>query len=149
MINTYRHIVKDKSAVIPPQVVLTQKGAFVDVTISHPKIVMEKLREKNAKIQSYSTKALIDTGASRSVVSPKVVEELKLLQTGVEKVASVNDEQIRPVYFGLLYFPWGSSKEVSLLCCDIKGFHCLIGRDILQHWCFTYNGVDGSIIICD
>ncbi|MBI5399285.1 retroviral-like aspartic protease [Candidatus Saganbacteria bacterium] len=157
MITTLRYAgkakkVQDGKAIdisIPPPIVLTKTGAFIDVTITHPKTVSERIREKGESIPTFSTKALIDTGASSSIISPKIAEKLKLLHTGYQKVASVHDEKDRPVYYGLLLFPWGKGKEIPLICCDLKNFECLIGRDILQHWCFTYNGTDGSVIICD
>jgi len=124
-------------------------GAFVDVTITHPRAVQDKLREKGQNIPTFQTKALIDTGASNSVISPEAAEKLNLLHTGYQKVASVHEEKDRPVYYGFLIFPWGNGKEIPLICCDLKNFQCLIGRDILQHWYFTYNGVDGSVVICD
>lgn len=157
MINTFRYSAQTKkvqngkviNTLIPPQIVLTNTGAFVDITITHPLSVQEKLREKGINIPSFQTRALIDTGASNSAISPTATEHLNLLHTGYQKISSVNDEQERPVYYGFLLFPWGKGKEIPLICCELKSFHCLIGRDILQHWCFTYNGADGSIIICD
>jgi hypothetical protein len=78
---------KDLTINIPAPFILTQMGAFLDVIITHPRVVQEKLREQG--------------------------------------------------------------KEIPIIGCDIKNFPCLIGRDILQHWYFTYNGPDGSIVICD
>jgi hypothetical protein len=78
-----------------------------------------------------------------------VAEDLNLIHTGFQKVTSVHDEKERPVYYGFVLFPWGSGKEIPIIACEIKDFPCLIGRDILQHWFFTYNGPDGSIVICD
>ena len=40
-------------------------------------------------------------------------------------------------------------KEIPIVSCPLKNFDCLIGRDILLHWHFTYNGPDGSVVICD
>ena len=54
-----------------------------------------------------------------------------------------------PVNFGFVVFPWGNGKEIPIISCELKNFPCLIGRDILQHWHFTYNGPDGSIVICE
>ncbi len=157
MINTYRYGGQSKVSKegqeriinIPPSIILTKMGAFIDVTITHPKSVQEKLRENNENIPAYKTKALIDTGASSSVISPAVAEQLNLVHTGYQKVTSVHNEQDRPVFFGFIIFPWGTGKEIPIISCEIKGFPCLIGRDILQHWHLTYNGPDGSIVICD
>jgi len=93
--------------------------------------------------------ALIDTGASGTVITPRVADQLGLVHTGFQKVFSVQDEQQRPVYYGIIIFPWGIGKEIPIVSCPLKNFDCLIGRDILLYWHFTYNGPDGSIVICD
>jgi len=158
MINTYRyggHKVAEKDGkkitlAIPPQQILVQTGAFIEVSITHPRVVQEKLKELGKNVPAtVNVRALIDTGASSSVITPKVAEKLKLIQTGYQKVTSVQDEQDRPVYYGMILFPWGSGKEIPIVSCPLRNFDCLLGRDILMHWLFTYNGPDGSIIIGD
>ncbi len=157
MINTYRYggqaktKKEGKEAIvnIPPPVILTQLGAFIDITITHPRVIQDKFRKEGKNVPSYKAKALIDTGASSTVISPKVAEQLQLMHTGYQKVTSVHDEQDRPVYYAFILFPWGNGKEIPIVCCEIKNFLCLIGRDILQHWHFSYNGPDGSVVICD
>ncbi|MCK4295260.1 MAG: aspartyl protease family protein [Candidatus Marinimicrobia bacterium] len=157
MINTYRYggsdkVEKDgkKSIVqILPSVVLNQMGAFIKVTITHPRIVQENFKEQGKSTPTVSVNALIDTGASGTVITPHVADQLRLIQTGFQKVSSVQDEQQRPVYYGFIIFPWGSGKEIPIVSCPLKNFDCLIGRDVLLHWHFTYNGPDGSVVICD
>jgi len=157
MINTYRYggqgeVEKDgkKSVVqIPPPVVLNRMGPFIQVSITHPLIIQENLKQQGKKIPTVSVKALIDTGASGTVITPRVADQLNLVHTGFQKVSSVQDEQQRPVYYGFIMFPWGMGKEIPIVSCPLKNFDCLIGRDILLHWHFSYNGPDGSIVICD
>lgn len=157
MINTYRYggrgkVEKDgkKSIVqILPSVVLNQMGAFIKVTITHPRIVQENFKEQGKSTPTVSVNALIDTGASGTVITPHIADQLRLIQTGFQKVSSVQDEQQRPVYYGFIIFPWGSGKEIPIVSCPLKNFDCLIGRDVLLHWHFTYNGPDGSVVICD
>lgn len=157
MITTYRYSaqaqVKDgetkRDVSVPPPIVLSQFGAFIQVTITHPRNVQEELKQKGKEAPSVSIKALIDTGASGSVITPKVADDLGLVHTGYQTVSSVQDEQQRPVYFGFIIFPWGMGKEIPIVSCPLRNLDCLIGRDILMHWLFTYNGPDGSIIIGD
>jgi len=157
LINTYRfntqsEIIKDEKKQfvdIPAPIVLNRTGAMVVVTITHPISTRDLFKKEGKNIPIVSVPALIDTGASSSVISPAVADKLDLVHTGYQKVTSVQDEQRRPVYYGAIMFPWGSGKEIPLVCCPLKGLECLIGRDILLHWNFIYNGVDGSIIICD
>lgn len=157
MINTIRYtgqgeIEKDGKrsiAQIPPSVVLNQMGAFIKVTITHPRIIQEKLKEQGRNASTITVNALIDTGASGTVITPRVADQLGLIHTGFQRVSSVQDEQERPVYYGFIIFPWGMGKEIPIVSCPLKNFDCLIGRDILLHWHFSYNGPDGSIVICD
>jgi predicted aspartyl protease len=157
MINTFRyggHTSFGKGEAIhavdlPPRDIMEMKGPFLQVTITHPRIIQEDLRKKGQKVPSRQVNALIDSGAITSVISPKIADELILMHTGYQNVLSVQDEQEQPVYYGFIIFPWGNGKEIPIVCCPLKDVDCLIGRDILKHWYFTYNGADGSITICD
>ncbi len=136
---------------IPEHKILQRMGALVQVMITYPTIIAETFQKQNQQIPAITVQALIDTGASSTVISPKVASALNLKQTGTQKVSSVQDEQERPVYFGRVNFPWGMGMDAPLVECPIRGdyFECLIGRDVLQHWHFSYNGPDGSYVICD
>lgn len=157
MINTYRYggqgeVEKDGKKLvvqIPPPVVLNQMGAFIKVIITHPRIVQENFKQQGKSVPTVNVNALIDTGASGTVITPHVADQLGLVHTGFQRVSSVQDEQQRPVYYGFIIFPWGGGKEIPIVSCPLKKFDCLIGRDILLHWHFTYNGPDGSVVICD
>lgn len=157
MINTIRYagkatVKKDGKQTliqIPPSSALASSGPTLPVTITHPRITQEKFKQAGKIIESINVTALIDTGASLTIITPDVVRKLGLVQTGVQKISSVQDEQVQPVYFGFVIFPWGVAKEIPVVSCPLKGYKCLIGRDILRHWHFTYHGVDGSVVICD
>ncbi|MCP5051086.1 MAG: retroviral-like aspartic protease [bacterium] len=157
MINTYRYggyksynnEEETQKTEVPPCDILEIKGPFLPVTVTHPRIIQEDLRRKGQEVSSLSINALIDTGASFTAISSKIANNLNLMHTGYQKVLSIHDEQEQPVYYGFIIFPWGNGKEIPIVCCPLKEIDCLIGRDILKHWLFTYNGIDGSITICD
>lgn len=160
MINTVsfraqQKIVRDGRTIIvavPPPLALQNQGPQIMVSVTQPKAVIEKMPSTNGgpqQIKTIQCKALIDTGAFSCVISPRIAEELKLVQTGFKKVNSVQDEQERPAYFAAVHFHWGKSAEVAVVSCPLKGFDFIVGRDILMNWHFTYNGKDGFIIICD
>lgn len=134
---------------IPPQTALQNGGALIPVVITHPLSVTELLIKENKQAPAIQTMALIDTGAFCSVISPKIAEQLKLVQTGFQNVMSVNNEESRPAYFARLNFNWGKGKDLRVVCCPLRNIDVLIGRDILVHWHITYNGKDGLITICD
>ena len=158
MINTYRYrgqseIEQDgkrATVQIPSPVTLSRIGPFIEpVTITHPQVDQERLEEQGRTVPTISVRTLIDTGASFSIVSQRVAAELGLAQTGCQNVSSVQDEQLQPVYYARIIFPWSSGIEIPIVSCPLRRFDFLIGRDVLAHWHFTYNGADGSIVICD
>ena len=135
---------------VPPPIVLQNGGAIIPIMVSHPKSVAEQLQKEGKNIPVIQCNALIDTGAFGSVITPKVADALNLVQTGFQEVTSVNNQEKQPAYFARLQFNWGKAKDVQVVSCPLKGnFDVLIGRDILIHWNFTYNGKDGYIVICD
>lgn len=140
---------KDVEIVIPANQTLNVRGPILNITITQPPAVAQKLIKEGKQPLAINVQGLIDTGAAGSVISPSVAHKLGLIQTGTRKVTSVQDEQDRPVYFAAYVFPWGAALQVSVAACPIKGVECLIGRDVLRFWHFTYNGRDGSITICD
>ena len=113
MINTIRYggkgiVEKDgkKEIVqIPPSIILKYNGPYIQVSITHPHTIQEKLKSRGEDVPVITVNALIDTGASGCVITPKVADKLNLLQTGYHTVSSVQDEQQRPVYFGFIIFP--------------------------------------------
>lgn len=136
---------------IPSRVALNAIGAMLQVTITHPQSVQAQLQESGRQVPAKAVKALIDTGASTTVITPGLASELGLVHTGYATIHSVQDQQERPVYYGLILFHWGGRAEIPMVACPLPGapFDCLVGRDILMHWHLTYNGVDGFITICD
>lgn len=143
MINTFRYSKNVDTDT------LKKHGAFIEVIITHPHNSIEKFQENNQDVPLKKVFALIDTGASSSIITPVLAEELSLIQTGFRNVTSVNNQQRQAVYAGSIHFLWGKAKDIPLIACPLKGFDCLIGRDILMHWHFTYNGADNTVVICD
>ena len=132
-----------------PATVLTQFGPCLDVVIMPPRIIRDRLEKQNLPYPTSRVRALIDTGASSSVIHPAIAAELNLTHTGYQKITSVQDQQDQPVYFGAILFSWGHAAEVPLIACPLTHVRCLIGRDILSRWYVTYDGVGGTIVICD
>lgn len=95
--------------------------------------------------------AIIDTAASLTVVNPEVVERCKLRATGFATVASIERKAQYRQHAAWIGFPKTGLKDldgIPVVACKItqQPYSCLIGRDILRNWLFTYNG-NGSISI--
>lgn len=134
---------------VKPSTILKMYGPFLDVTIAPPRSVVEQYEKEGRKHPTARVRALIDTGAASSIITPRIADDAGLIHTGYQRIASVQDEQVQPVYFGLIGFSWGMAKETPLTACPLKNFDCLIGRDVLMHWYLTYDGANGTIVICD
>jgi predicted aspartyl protease len=95
--------------------------------------------------------AVIDTGASLTVVNPEVVEKCKLRATGFAIVASIEKKAQYRQHAAWIRFPNTKLKDldgIPVVACKIsqQPYSCLIGRDILRNWLLTYSG-DGTVSI--
>jgi predicted aspartyl protease len=94
--------------------------------------------------------ALIDIGAGRTVVTPAVVERVGLRQVDVTRLAragGINEDA--GVYVAAIRFPrykLATIEVANVICCELpeQPIQCLIGRDILSRWLFTYDGRTGE-----
>ena len=91
--------------------------------------------------------ALVDSGASVTVIRPELVEQLRLRQKGDCKIGGISEEaRVYPNYdvglsildeFGKdVVFRIGDMQAVSVPL-STPGIDMLLGRDVLQHFEFT------------
>ena len=135
MINTFpfggvQQIEKDGKKVlipIPPQIILQNGGAIIPAIITHPQSVAERLIKEGNKVPAIQVRALIDTGAFCSIITPKIAQQLNLVQTGFQTITSVNNEENQPAYYARLQFNWSRWKDIQVVSCPLKGpFDALI-----------------------
>jgi len=91
--------------------------------------------------------AMIDTGASTTAVDPCLRKALDLEQSGYSERGSggapgEEEEQLRPLYW--LRITIGEREWNVPVIERTTGFDVLIGCDILQHYRFTYDGLNGD-----
>ncbi len=94
--------------------------------------------------------ALIDTGAGRTVLTLAAVERVGLRQVDVTRLAragGINEDA--GVYVASIQFPrykLATIEVANVICCELpeQPIQCLIGRDILSRWLFTYDGRTGE-----
>ncbi|HMC30180.1 MAG TPA: TIR domain-containing protein [Candidatus Angelobacter sp.] len=98
--------------------------------------------------------ALIDTGASRTVLTPEAIQRVDLPLVDYTTVSRAGGTDGASVYAAAIQFPRSHLAPIELiqvLCCELpyQPIQCLIGRDILSRWVFTYNGQIGDWSIYD
>jgi len=82
---------------------------------------------------NYLTKALWDTGAMVSVISPEIVSKLNLDIVDTVQIAGINGESLAEVAIISIYFPNGAViEDVRVAICNISpGNEMIIGMDVI------------------
>ncbi len=126
---------------------LLQQGPHIDILISTTGPELEEGRAIGLEFPELNVRALIDTGAALTIVSPQIADTCKLSQTDWNKINSVGGESGEyPAHAAAISFPGTELPGFDVIrvvaCPIIKQpfFSCLIGRDILRKWLFTYDG---------
>ena len=101
-------------------------------------------------------KALLDTGASVTVVSKVWANNCKLFQTSEgSQIVSLGDIQHCGEHAGALSFPGTDLRPfdpIRIVSAVFKKerFHAvIIGRDILRNWVVTFDGRSKTVTITD
>jgi predicted aspartyl protease len=118
-------------------------GPRLKITIGHP------LLGPPGGFSFTTTDALIDTGAQRTVLAPEAVQKVGLSKIDETTLIRVGGLVKADVYAASLQFPhsgFSAIEMIEVLCCDLLHplFRCLLGRDVLARWVFTYDGPVGT-----
>ena len=130
---------------------LREDGPLCQVILKPSQATAKKLKEEKRKVPSMRVLALIDTGASSTAISGKVINTLKLVPHGTVKIYTSNkNAEIRNEYDIALAF----NRDVRLPVLRVfaanlrhRRIDCLIGRDVLQHGLFIYNGSENQVTL--
>lgn len=95
------------------------------------------------------TDALIDTGAQRTILTPEVVQKVGLSKVDETTLIRVGGKVKADVYAASLQFPHSGFSPIEMIavpCSELPHplFRCLLGRDVLSRWIFTYDGPVGA-----
>jgi predicted aspartyl protease len=132
---------------------VSTNGPIVDLIVSASEAKKAALIAANQPIpQVQAVRGLIDTGASCTCVDPAVLEALHLKPTGntsVHTPSTGSAPQSAATFDVGLVIPCTNSVPFMLSTIEVieshlflaQGFHVLLGRDVLAHCHFTYNGL--------
>jgi predicted aspartyl protease len=134
-----------------PQPFLQENGPTFDVVLKPSDPTIEKLKVEKSDIPLVKVRALIDTGASSTAISHKVVHQLKLVPRGTAKVYTSNKiSEIRNEYDVSLEFDTDAYLKILRVLeanLDDMSIDCLIGRDVLRYGLFIYNGPEKTVTL--
>ncbi len=93
---------------------------------------------------------MIDTGATGTVISEDIVQQLKLNPVGITFINTPSSTNVQCYeYLIRLLFPNNVVTESVVIAAPLQGQHiqCLIGRDILRHGVLVYIGYTNTFTL--
>lgn len=135
----------------------TDPGPLIDVAIMNSRDVIEAGQHVGLDYPPPQTmKALLDTGASITVISKVFANYCKLFQTNEgSEITAIGATHRCGEHAGAISFPGTKLRSldpVRILSADFpKGrfYACLIGRDILRNWVISFDGRSKKVTIID
>ena len=142
----------------PSPEALRMRGSILPIEISPPRRLIDRLTEDGLPIPKTTTgHAIIDTGASISVVDSSVISGLQIHPIGVIEIGTVAGTARRNLYPARFLFPHLPRAIFPRLAidlsavigADLSSFNiiALIARDILSISLFVYDGFVGRFTL--
>jgi len=130
-------------------------GPCIDVLVTNSSDVIEAGRALGLEYPpARPLRALLDTGASVTVISRKFAEYCKLRQTNEgSEISAIGATHRCGEHAGAISFPGTGLKShdpiriVSAVFARERYYACLIGRDILRNWVVTFDGRNRRLTI--
>ena len=123
---------------------LRRDGPILEVRVEPVLDAQKVMQDDGDEVPSVLLKALIDTGASGTLVQTSVVEGMGLspFDTALLSTPSTTEPLRRRLYRVRLIFSKTIAFETNVVEGPLIGqnVQCLIGRDILEEVFFTYDG---------
>ena len=127
---------------IPHQAFSVEYNSIVGQLLTDVDVYSVFDRTKTAKI-----KAVWDTGATHSVITPKVFQVLQLAAIDSMMVTGVNSQKRVDVTMVDILLPNGVRvPDWRVTVCDVSGCDMLIGMDIIQNGDFSIANGNGTTV---
>ncbi len=134
---------------------LERYGPRFEVEIGPP--IVRDPKNANRRLDTSGLKfskmpALIDTGAGRTVITPLAVQTIGLPLIDMTDLSRAGGTDKVGVYAASIQFPRAKLAPIEVMqvvCTELPTglIQCLIGRDIMARWLFSYDGRKGQWII--
>jgi len=132
-------------------------GPCIDVIVMNSHDVIEAGRANGLEYpEPRPMRALIDTGASVTVISKAFANYCKLFQTSEgSEITALGATHCCGEHAGAISFPGTNLRSfdpiriVSAVFVKERNYACLIGRDILRNWLITFDGRSKRVSIRD
>ncbi len=151
----HNHFLRDHNKEPNPSL-LTAVGAFFPIEIHVPPPIAQVLTDKGESIpEPASGLALIDTGATMTCVHEAMLTKLGLSPIGLITSGTAGGPVQQSLYPARLVFPTtGWAVDLAAVAgVNLSGQQiasdppqpiiALVGRNILEHWVFVWNGPGG------
>jgi predicted aspartyl protease len=92
-------------------------------------------------------KGIWDTGATGSVISQTVVDDLGLKPIGMTQVHTANGSAVQPVYMISLLLPNGVNVNTSATQANVEGCDVLVGMDVISLGDFSVTNLNGKTML--
>ena len=117
---------------------LIRQGPCLPIIISPSKILIDTLRQQGRPIPSpIEGTALVDTGASMSVIDLAVIEQLQLNPIDIVTLETAGGSFERNIYHVIFTFAGHVNANLSTTVVGVNLSRCsvnsIIGRDLLAH----------------
>ena len=132
-------------------------GPCIKVSVANSRDVIEAGRAIGLEYPAARTMtALLDTGASITVISRVYADYCKLFQTNEgSEITAIGATHRCAEHAGSISFPETKLRPldpiriVSAVFAKERNYSCLIGRDILRNWTITFDGRSKRVTIQD
>ena len=109
-------------------------------------LVLSDIRKKDTTYTPKLWRGLWDTGASKSSITQRIVDDLNLIPVGNTNISTANGVVAVNTYFVDFGLPNGVTvKNVLVSCADLgDDIDILIGMDIIRHGDFSITNVNNK-----
>ncbi len=130
---------------------LQQVGPVIEVILTPSVPFLQTMGISPANTKALRILAMIDTGASGTVISKGLASGLEINPIGTILIHTPSSTNVNCYQFDVqVVFPNNVNiPSIVVTEAPLQGQHiqCLIGRDVLQHGVFIYTGYDNSFTL--